>query len=45
MQPNIEVKERVLAHIRNPHFDKPIEVRNYEKQGTVKLITKIRTNG
>jgi len=29
-------------HVNNPVFDKPIVNRDYEKTGTVKLITKIR---
>lgn len=30
-------------HVNNPVFDKPIVDRDYEKTGTVKLITKIRS--
>lgn len=40
----ILLKRKALDHVRNPIFDKPIPLRNYEKNGSVKLITKIRTN-
>ncbi len=45
MKSDIELRQRVLSHVRNPIFDKPIQVRDYEKQGSIKLITKIRKNG
>ena len=38
-------QKRVLDHVRNPIFDKPIPIRDFEKQGDVKLITKIKNNG
>lgn len=40
-----QFQKRVLDHVKNPIFDKPIPLRDYEKQGTVKLITKIKFNG
>lgn len=45
MDANLELKKRVLEHIKNPVFDKPIQEKTYGQLPNVKLITKIRYNG
>lgn len=38
-------KERVKALVNDPVFDKPIQSKDYQKQGVVILVTKIKPNG
>lgn len=45
MKADSQLKERVMAHIKNPVFDKPIQNRVYGQLPNVKLITKIKYNG
>lgn len=45
MYANLDLRKRVLEHINNPIFDKPIQEKIYGKLPNVKLITKIRNNG
>ncbi|MFO0089991.1 MAG: hypothetical protein ACK518_04245 [bacterium] len=45
MNANLEFKKRVMEHIKNPVFDKPIQERIYGQLPNVKIITKIRHNG
>lgn len=40
-----QLRLKVIEHVNNPDFHKPILNMDYGKQGTVKLITKIRPNG
>lgn len=41
-----QLKKKVIEHVNNPDFHKPIVDVDYSLQkGNVKLITKIRPNG
>ncbi|EKT4500977.1 hypothetical protein JE943_000959 [Flavobacterium psychrophilum] len=42
---NQAFQRRVKAMVNDPVFDKPIQNKDYSEKGTIKLITKIKTNG